>query len=237
MKTMVMLMFGGKGERLGAQVPKQYIEVAGKPLFAYSLESLNNLKCINQIIAISNQDYLEYTQSWIDRIKSEKPIHLVSGGNGRSQDIVTGLDAAREIMDDDDIILFYDAVHPFVDEAGIESVIQAIQEYGAATLAEYQYDTTYQIDADTDTVSKVIPRACVIAGASPEGFTFGQIYNIYKNADAEELSKMTSAGAIALSHEIPMKAVRTSVLNLKITFKEDLELFGHLAQNYCFQQE
>lgn len=237
MKTLVMLMFGGKGERLGAEVPKQYVEVNGKPLFAYSLEALNNINCIDYIIAVSNKDYIEYTQSWIDKLKADKLIRLIPGGKGRSEDILAGLEVAREIIDEDDIVLFYDAVHPFVDKDGTEQVISAIQESGAATLAEYQYDTTYEIDPQSNTVTSVIPRSFVIAGASPEGFTFGKIYSIYSNADATELSQMTSAGAIALYHGIPMKAVKSSVLNLKITFKEDLELFRLLATQYCSEVE
>ena len=95
------------------------------------------------------------------------------------------------------------------------------------------YDTTYLMD-DENNIIKVIPRKNVIAGASPEGFRFKQISDIYENTPQEEMEKMTSVGAIALAHNIPMKVVPTSVLNLKITYPEDFKLFNKLFNNYFF---
>lgn len=83
-------------------------------------------------------------------------------------------------------------------------------------------------------LSQVIPREQIVSGASPEAFHFADIYNIYNNSTEEELAKMTSAGAIALAHGINMEVIPSNVLNLKITYAGDLELFKKLVDNYFF---
>ena len=83
-------------------------------------------------------------------------------------------------------------------------------------------------------ITEVVPRSNIIAGASPEGFKFKDIYPIYANATEDELEKMTSAGAIALKYNIKIKVVECSYLNLKITYKNDLEIFKKLVDTYFF---
>ena len=118
---------------------------------------------------------------------------------------------------------------------GAKKVIDAINKYGAATLVQGNYDTVYEIE--NDTIKKVLERKNVVSGASPEGFKFKQIYDIYKNATEDELAKMTSAGAIAISNGLEMKTIETDLLNLKITFRRDIELFRKLINCYYFKDE
>jgi 2-C-methyl-D-erythritol 4-phosphate cytidylyltransferase len=94
----------------------------------------------------------------------------------------------------------------------------------------------YRID-ENGFLANVEPRQFIVAGASPEAFRFGDIYAIYHDSSDEELSTMTSAGAIALAHSIPMKAIDAGVLNLKITYHNDMELFLALADNYFFPDD
>ena len=132
--------------------------------------------------------------------------------------------AAAEFSADDDVILIHDATHPYVDAEGTREVIEGVKEYGGATLAQFNYDTVYRMD-DDHILTNIEPRFNIVAGASPEAFTFGRIYDIYMNSPKEELEQMTSAGAIALAHGIRMKVVRANVLNLKITYADDMTLF------------
>lgn len=224
---------GGVGSRFGADIPKQFTMVDNKPLFTYIARKLSQQDVVSGIVVVVNPAWLEFTNVWLDKLNIEKILAVVPGGSTRSDSVFNGLKALKGIAEDHDPVLMHDATHPYVDEEGTKKVAEMVAEYGSATLASLNYDTTYLMDDDNNIV-KVIPRRNVIAGASPEGFRYKQIYDIYNQTPEDEMEKMTSVGAIALAHNIPMKVVATTVLNLKITHPEDMSLFVKLHKNYFF---
>lgn len=227
MANIVLLMMGGIGSRVGADIPKQFIEIKGKPIFSYILQGLNDLKCIDKIIVVCNKDWIDYAKKCITKLNISKLYDITEGGETRSDSVVNGLKRAKEFANDDDVVMMFDTTHPYVDEKGIEEFIEAVKKYGGATLGQRQYDTCYRID-ENDMLQAVIPRQEIVSGASPEGFKFKIIYDIYMNASKEELNKMTSAGAIALAHNVPMKICTLNTLNLKITYPTDVEILKYL---------
>lgn len=230
----VLLMMGGVGSRFGAEMPKQFTMIDDRPLFSYILKRLLELDFVAGVIVVTNASYMAFTFEWIRRLRLSV-LAVVEGGGTRSESVFNGLKALRGIADSDDVVLMHDATHPYVDVEGTRRVADMVSLFGSATLASLNYDTTYRIDADNNVVS-VIPRKEVVAGASPEGFRFGQIYDIYATTPKDEMEKMTSVGAIALAHGIPLKVVPSSVLNLKITYPGDMELFQELYKGYFFNE-
>ena len=236
MKTYVLLMMGGVGSRFGADIPKQFTMIDEKPLFSYIVKRLASLEFVNGIVAVVHKDWIGFTNEWLKRLKILDKVQLVEGGSCRSESVYNGLKCLRDIVSDDDVVLMHDATHPYVDKEGTHQVALLSYKYGAATLASLNYDTTYMMDNDNNIV-QVVPRQNIIAGASPEGVRYKQIYDIYSSTPLDEMEKMTSVGAIALAHKIPIKVVPTSVLNLKITYQEDMKLFKLLYKNYFFDEQ
>ena len=231
--NILVLAMGGSGTRLGENIPKQYIELNRIPIFGYILEKYNSINYIDKIIIVSNKNWLDYVKKFVQKIKADKVIDVVPGGINRSSSIKNGLEASKNVASDDDIILFHDATHPYVDEVNTLKVIEAAKECGAATLVSYNYDTVYSINDGI--IQEVVPRQNIVVGASPECFKFRKIYDIYDNASLDELEKMTSAGAIALAYGMKMKTIESDYLNLKITYKKDLELLKKLLNTYFFE--
>ena len=116
----------------------------------------------------------------------------------------------------------------------LNRIAEAIKEYGGATLGAFQYDTVYRMDEE-GFITEVVPRQELVAGASPEGFKFSEIFPIYDAADDEELEQMTSGGALALEHGIKMKTIEANIINLKITYPNDLEIFKKTIHSYFFE--
>lgn len=231
-----LLMMGGVGARFGADRPKQYVEIEGKPVFIYILQKLVDTKCVDDIIIVSHIQWVDFVNDCIIKfIKTDKKITITSGGDTRSESVKNGLKKLAEYSEPDDVVLIHDATHPYVDVEGTEKVAEAVKKYGGATLGACQYDTCYRMDKD-NFIEEVIPRQFLVSGASPEAFKFKLIYDIYMNAPKEELDSMTSAGAIALAHNIKMAVIPSNVLNLKITYRNDMELFEKLATNYFFKE-
>ena len=226
-------MMGGSGTRFGANRPKQYIEIDGRPVFSYIIERCNFIDSIDQIVVISHHSWIE---NWMANLSLNKPWQIVAGGNNRSESVKNGLLSISTSANPADIILIHDATHPYLHKDDIVQLISAVRQYGAATLGQQQYDTVYQTNKE-GFLEKVIPRELVVSGASPEAFRYGIISEIYMNASREELSRMTSAGAIALERKIPMKVLPLTGLNLKITYPQDMELFRQLIHTYFFRED
>ena len=169
----------------------------------------------------------------IGKLNVKTPTYITAGGSNRSSSVRNGLMELSKYASDEDKVLIHDATHPYVDEKGTAEVIEALDTYEGCTLGAYQYDTVYQVN-DDDVIEKVIPRRYVVSGASPEAFIYKTIYQIYCEATEEELEAMTSAGAIALERGIKMKVVPANVINLKITYKNDMEAFVKMVKSYFF---
>lgn len=233
-KNILLLMMGGSGTRFGADIPKQFVQVNGKPVFSYIVEKYAKLHLVDDITIVCHPSWIDYTQNWVENLGFDVPFRVTAGGDCRSASVRNGLVAARPIADDDDVVLIHDATHPYVDEEKLPAVEEATRTYGGATLGECQYDTVYGFDEETGLLDRVIPRQTVVSGASPEAFLFGRIYGIYTQTPDDQLEKFTSAGALALANDIPMKVIPTDLINLKITYKKDMEVFEKLFHDYYF---
>ena len=228
----VIIIAGGVGSRLGAKVPKQFVEVEGRPIYSYIVDAYNRSPLIDKIVIVTHKNWIDYVKEWKDKRGADKLCVVVAGGDCRSESVKNGLLSMEDFASEEDVILIHDATHPYVDEKGNAQIIEAVKAYGGATLGQRQYDTVYQMDRDTHMLKKVVPREEIVSGASPEAFRYGDLYRIYTGASKEELESMTSAGAIALHYGIPMKVIGASVINLKITYKKDMDTFKGMIRSY-----
>lgn len=229
----VLLMMGGSGSRFGADIPKQFVEVEGQPVFSYVMDKYDRFNKIDSIVMVCHEEWVDYAGDWARRLKIAKYVDTVPGGATRSESVRNGLRRLAEFAAEDDIVLIHDATHPYLDEGSTADAIRATEQCGAATLARQQFDTVYRTDREGNLL-EVVPREEIVSGASPELFKFGPIYRIYEEATPEELARFTSAGAIALANGIPMKVIPTDFVNLKITYRHDMELFERLFHGYYF---
>ncbi len=230
----VLLMMGGSGTRFGAEIPKQFIEVEGQPVFSYVMDKYDRFNKIDSIVLVCHAEWVDYADSWAKKLKIAKYVGTIAGGSTRSGSVRNGLRRLAEFANESDVVLIHDATHPYLDEGSTADAIRATQEHGAATLGRKQFDTVYRTDSD-GSLREVVPREEIVSGASPELFTFGPIHRIYEQASEEDLERFTSAGAIALANDIPMKVISTDYVNLKITYRHDMELFERLFHGYYFK--
>lgn len=229
----VLLMMGGSGTRFSSEIPKQFVEVEGQPVFSYIMDRYDRFTKVDGIVLVCHKDWVDFASRWAAKLHIVKCIDTVAGGPTRSASVRNGLRRLAEIAADDDIVLMHDATHPYLDEGATAEAILAAQRYGAATLGQKQYDTVYRTDAE-GTITEVVPREQIVSGASPELFRFGSIHRIYEDSSEDMLERYTSAGAIALDNGLTMKVISTELVNLKITYKHDMELFQRLFRGYYF---
>lgn len=230
--NILLLMMAGSGVRFGADIPKQFITIREKPIFSYILKGYDDCDDIDAIVAVTHKDWIDFVYEWSERLGVKKLHRVVAGGDTRSESVRNGLKEVSTFGSKADVLMIHDATHPYVDKKALRQIIDAVNELGGATLGQRQYDTVYRMNIDTHMLERVVPREEIVSGASPEAFRFGDIYQIYMNSSTEELAKMTSAGAIALHYGIPMRVIETDLINLKITYKRDLEALIYLLDSY-----
>lgn len=229
----VLIMMGGTGTRFGASIPKQFVEVDGRPVFTYLVEAYEKFDLVADLTIVCHSDWVQFTQKWIEEICVKKPIQIVPGGANRSQSVQFGLNGLYRTAALDDIVLIHDVTHPFLDEANVIRCVNAAREVGAATLVGSCFDTMYETDSNDD-IRSVVKRERIVSATAPECFQFGVIYPLYANKTVEELERMTSAGAMMIANGQRVRVVRTPLINLKITLHEDLEAFKRLMHGYYF---
>lgn len=229
-----MIMMGGSGTRFAADIPKQFIEVDGRPIFSYLVEAYENFADVDEVYIVCHKDWVEFTESWVKSLSLEKVRGVVVGGTSRSQSVQFGLAAMLDSTQPDDIVLIHDVTHPFIDEDNVGTCIRACRECGASTLAGSCFDTMYTVD-DEGFIASIEDRSRLVSATAPECFRFGTIYPLYKDKTADELETMTSAGAMLVSSGHPVRVVRTPLINLKITLQEDMEAFKKLLHGYYYK--
>lgn len=226
----VMVKMGGKGVRFGEEVPKQFYEINGKPLFAYVLEQYLNLNYIDKYIIVTNNNWLEYTLIYANQILGDKLLEVIPGGETNAMSIYNGVICASKYLSANDILLIHDVTDPIVDSVNVKVAIEEAEKYNVAALYTEQVHSIYKKNNE-DFVEKTIPKNEVGPGYSPEAFMFDKIYKCYKNATEQELKDMTSAVALVTAHGEKIKLVQSHVLSLKITYREDIEIFRAILQS------
>lgn len=222
MRVAAIIVAGGRGERLGGDVPKQLIHVAGRQVLEHSVEAFAACALVDEIVVVLPSDYWRDPPSYLaGRVP---PIIVAEGGARRQDSVANGVKALREPAD---IVVLHDAVRPFVTPALIERTVGAAAETGAAIAAIAAHDTV-KLGKD-GFVQRTMPRESVFLAQTPQAFR----WNVLR--DALELG---SAGAEATDEAFlaeqaghRVRLVEGEKRNLKITTPEDLAFARGLAMN------
>ena len=91
--NILLLMMGGSGTRLGANIPKQYIELENRPIFSYILEAHQKCAHVDKIVIVSHQSWLGFVQKWSEWLGADKVAAITAGGSNRSESVLNGLKA------------------------------------------------------------------------------------------------------------------------------------------------
>lgn len=217
---------GGTGSRMGLGTPKQFIEINGKPIIAYTIEKFEKCGAIDGIVIVAAKGYEEHCVKITERFSYNKVLCVVSGGEKRQQSVYEGL---LKIPESAKYVLIHDAARPFVTEDEIIRVIDAIDNSGCAILAASVKDTIKTAGSDYN-VTDTPDRDMLYAAQTPQGFSCRLLMRAYEVAvqdgfDATDDSQLTERIGIK------SKIVLGSHLNFKITTKEDLFLSELIIKN------
>ena len=237
----LILIAGGVGSRLGAEIPKQFVEVLGKPIIAYTMEHFQCHPEIDAIELVCVDGYQDHLKSITEKYGITKLLKIVKGGSEYERSIMNGVAGLEGIAKSDDIIMIHWAASPFlsaspfINEEMITDNIRVCKEKGNAITASYSY-LLYGSN-DGDCAKKAINRESFMTLSAPQSFLYKNVVNLYKQVEEKNLFETVEehhTTVFMAELGIPLYFSKGSHTNIKITTKEDLDLFrGYiLNKNY-----
>ena len=201
MSIKAIILSGGSGKRFGSDIPKQYIEINGRPALSYTLQAFQK-SCADEIIIVAGRDYLELCRETAVMSGISKFTAVIEGGSERYYSVMNGLRYLHETKDmlqvkaasdgqrsgtcraadsrSDDIVLIHDGARPFVSVDVINEVAAKVRECGAAIAAVPCTDTIKITDDEGMNISTT-DRSHTWAAQTPQGFWLDDIYAAYEH--------------------------------------------------------
>jgi 2-C-methyl-D-erythritol 4-phosphate cytidylyltransferase len=213
------------GTRMGAETPKQFLELDGTPIVIHSLRRIASCSQVTDIIVATRADEVARLEERIAREKFKQSVRVVKGGDSRQDSVAAAL---LEVPKDAEIVLVHDAVRPFVTTEQIARVIEEARRCQAAILGIPAMDTVKEVKRaslpeDVALITGTIPRERVVLAQTPQAFATKLLKEAFARAQADGVSASDEAGLVErIGHDVHV--VLGSERNIKITRPSDMEL-------------
>jgi 2-C-methyl-D-erythritol 4-phosphate cytidylyltransferase / 2-C-methyl-D-erythritol 2,4-cyclodiphosphate synthase len=220
-KVALLVVAAGRGLRLGAERPKQYLNCAGRPLITHTLEALAAgwaFSAATVVIRPDDRALYDQALAHLTRAASTAVGPPATGGETRQQSVLAGLEALVPAAPD--IVLIHDAARPFPSPELVARAVRAAERHGAAAPGTPMSDTVKQVDADGRVLANP-PRSALRAVQTPQAFAFPLILSAHRRAAAAGVAGLTDDVAVAEWAGSPAYVFEGEPGNVKVTTMED----------------
>lgn len=226
--VVAIVIAGGVGSRMGADVPKQFIRVHGKPVLFYTLEAFQKHPLVDAIELVLLEGWEDVVESYKKQLGITKLQWVVKGGATGQESIRNGVYALEGRCRDEDIVVIHDGIRPLVDSEVLDGVIVTARKHGNGVTSMPYNEQIFVVDeADPATTVKYIPRETLRRVATPQAYRFDLLKSAYREAYAREIgiygSSYTNTMMVELGHRLYFAA--GSDRNIKLTTPGDIEVF------------
>lgn len=232
--NVVLMLAGGVGARMGASIPKQFIEIQGKPIIAHTLEILEKNQNIDAVEIACVHGYEDRLRAIIAQYGIKKVRWICEGGPTFSLSVYNGLKNLRDKLSPDDLVMIHMSVAPFIGDDIIDDAIKVAKEKGNSISENPCYLCMGSHDTDEYSTKSVL-RETITGLNTPQTFHFEEIIGLYDRAEEEgvleDLEPHTTS--VYYYYGKPLYFSKGSQLNIKITNQDDLDLF----EAFCIMKE
>lgn len=230
-----IIFAGGSGQRMNTNgIPKQFLQVFGKPILIWTLEKFQDSKVIDDIILVILEDYLEEAKELIKRYHITKVVDVILGGSTGQESIYKGISRAKEIYSEDSkdsIVFIHDGVRPFITEELIESCLDSVVKNGSAIAVSPAIETIVQL-SDNKQIQNVYDRSSCYHAKAPQCFYLDDLYSAHLKAIEENNYSFIDSASIMSHYGYNIYTVLTNSDNIKITTSKDYYFMKALIQAY-----
>lgn len=234
MKVIALVPAAGMGKRMGAEINKQYLLLAGKPIVAHTLQVFEDASFVDDIYVIVPEAEIPYCREHVvDRYSFTKVRGIVAGGAERQNSVMNGLRAITAAVEDD-VVIIHDGVRPFILPSILEKSVEIARARDGALVAVPVKDTVKIVE---DGIVRDTPsRETLWLAQTPQTFRYGIIMAAHEIAEAERYMGTDDASLVEWMGK-DVHIVVGEYRNIKITTPEDLLIAeAFLKENVPFPQ-
>lgn len=210
----------GSGKRMAAEVPKQYLEIAGTTLLEHTVQALLACPDLRGLAVV-----LDPSDRRADSVHSlsDPRVMRVAGGAERADSVLAGLDRLADIAGDDDWVLVHDAARPCLPVAVAKSLIDTVLSSSVgAILAQPMTDTVKRVDSERHIV-ETLDRDTLWRAQTPQMFRLKELRQALRDAIEGDVW-VTDEAMVMEAAGYPVQVVEGPASNIKVTVPEDLRL-------------
>lgn len=223
-KVAVIIAAGGKGERMKAEIPKQFISLHNKPIIVHTLRKFAGCPGVQKIILIVPENEVAETDLLVSKWNIVKNTEVIAGGKTRQHSVWNGL---RKIPAEIEIVMVHDGVRPFISEKIISKCIEETKKWGAVITAVPVSDTVKEVV--NNSVSRTLDRSKLWRVQTPQCFKKEILTKAYKKA-WETNQTATDDSALVEKTGYTVRVIQGEEKNIKITSPEDLKIAEKLLE-------
>ena len=220
MNKIAIIVAGGKGERMNADVPKQFLEINGKPILMHTLEAFMNFDASLQLILVLPAAQIDFWETLCEAHDLNMPHQIVAGGQTRFHSVKNGLNVVKSPS----LVAIHDGVRPLVSKDTIARCFDTAEKFGAAIPTMDSIESIRFVDANG---SKSVDRTAYKMVQTPQVFDA----ELLKKAYEQEFSVLfTDDASVVEAMGVTVHLVEGNRENIKITTEFDLIVAERLLE-------
>jgi 2-C-methyl-D-erythritol 4-phosphate cytidylyltransferase len=221
-----IIVAAGKGTRMGSEIPKQYLMIAGKTILDTTISKFEKNNHIDEIILVVNKEDMELVETSI-ACNYKKITRVVAGGSTRTESVYEGI---KNVAENCGVVLIHDGVRPFISHRLINTCIENVYKYGACIPVLDVTDTIKKVE--NGYVESTLDRSVLKAAQTPQSFEYEIIRTCYEKAAMEQDLRFTDDASIVEYYGYKVKAIEGLPKNFKITTPLDFRIAEIIASIY-----
>jgi 2-C-methyl-D-erythritol 4-phosphate cytidylyltransferase len=226
--TTAIIIAGGSGKRMNSDIPKQFIEIEGKPIIIYTLQAFENHPDIDQIVVVCIEDWIPKLWECAEgKFPIKKLIAVVPGGTTGQLSCYNGLQALKGKIQPDDLVVIHDAIRPLVPKIIISELVRVAKEHGNACSSLPMHETLIFTDNQA-WGNRSLDRSLIRRVQTPQAYRYGDLLGVHEAAMAQGITSSVYANTLMVDFGRTIYFSLGFDNNIKITTSEDLTLFKAL---------
>lgn len=215
---------------MGNDLPKQYIEVCGRPMISYCMERLSVHNQIDAIQVVAAPSWQKHILEWLPAADPGKKFRGFSlPGENRQLSILHGMEDIRLYAGEESLLFIHDAARPLLSREQITDCLEAADGYDGVLPVLPMKDTVYA-SRDGKTVSALLNRSEIYAGQAPEVFRLGAYYQANLALLPHKILEINGSTEPAILAGLHIAMIPGDENNFKVTTAADLERFRRIAE-------
>lgn len=219
-----LILAGGVGQRMRRTgMPKQFLEVFGKPIIIYTLQKFDYCEDIDEVVIVCHSSYKDYMDSLLQRYGIQKVKAIVSGGKDRQDSVLNGLKYIQASgASDEDVIVIHDGVRPLIQESILSENVRIASKYGNAMTVRPVIESVVITDKDEVGFDDFKKRDDTYSLTAPQSFQLGVLTRAYKEIEGVETPMPLLDSALVFTYlGNKIHIIKENNNNIKVTTPED----------------